>query len=384
MSKIQNNSGIQDKKSNHSVGSFTFLGANDERLPFDEKLLDRLAENVELSLEDKHIFAEICVELEKRKELPFKWTPQESNYLANNNRGKWLDYIIHRYKFKTYPKKKIVTQFPIYLLIELTSMCNLRCKMCFQVDQTFTTKNFKGAMPFDLFRDVVDQAVEGGTKAVTLGSRGEPLLYKDISKALYYLSNKFIELKLVTNATKLTEKLCHDILLSNVNLLVFSVDACTEELYENIRVHGSFKDVYRNITRFEEIRAKEYSNSQITTRVSGVKINDEQDEAAFQRFWEEICDEVGMKKSFERWNTYENPAHADLIFPCHFLWERMYIWFDGKVNPCDSDYKSELVVGNVQKKSIKEIWNGKKLNYLRELHLKGERHRLYPCNRCEI
>ena len=94
MSKIQNNSGIQDKKSRHSVGSFTFLGANDERLPFDEKLLDILAENVELSLEDKRIFEEIYVELEKRKKLPFQWTPQESNYLAHNSREKWLDYII--------------------------------------------------------------------------------------------------------------------------------------------------------------------------------------------------------------------------------------------------------------------------------------------------
>jgi radical SAM protein with 4Fe4S-binding SPASM domain len=384
MSKIQNNSGIQDKKSIHSVGSFTFLGANNEKLPFDEKLLAELAEKVDLSQEDKRIFQTIYTELEERKRLPFQWTPQESNYLANNNREKWMDYIIYRYKFKNYPKKKIVAQFPFYLLIELTSMCNLRCKMCFQADKTFTTNNFKGSMDFGLFRDVVDQAVEGGTKAITLGSRGEPLLYRDISKALHYLSNKFIELKLVTNATKLTEKISHDILLSNVNLLVFSVDAYTEELYENIRVHGKFKDVYRNITRFEEIRAKEYSNSQITTRVSGVKIVKEQDETEFQKFWSRICDEVGMKKSFERWNTYENPVHADHISPCHFLWERMYIWFDGKVNSCDSDYKNELVVGDVKDNLIRDIWNGKKLNYLRELHLKGERHRLYPCDRCGI
>ncbi len=384
MSKIQNNSGIQDKKSIHSVGSFTFLGANNEKLPFDEKLLAELAEKVDLSQEDKRIFQTIYTELEERKRLPFQWTPQESNYLTNNNREKWMDYIIYRYKFKNYPKKKIVAQFPFYLLIELTSMCNLRCKMCFQADKTFTTNNFKGSMDFGLFRDVVDQAVEGGTKAITLGSRGEPLLYRDISKALHYLSNKFIELKLVTNATKLTEKISHDILLSNVNLLVFSVDAYTEELYENIRVHGKFKDVYRNITRFEEIRAKEYSNSQITTRVSGVKIVKEQDEAEFQKFWSRICDEVGMKKSFERWNTYENPVHADLMSPCHFLWERMYIWFDGKVNSCDSDYKNELVVGDVKDNLIRDIWNGKKINYLRELHLKGERHRLYPCDRCGI
>ena len=374
---------MQDMEPRKSLGGFfEFLGVNDEQLPFDEKLLVRLAENVELSLEDKRIFDEIYVELVERKKLPFHWTLQESNYFAYNSQAKWLDYIIYRYKFKTYPKMNIVTQFPIYLLIELTSMCNLRCKMCFQADQTFATKRFKGSMPFDLFRGIVDQAVEGGTKAVTLGSRGEPLLYKDISKALYYLRNKFIELKLVTNATKLTEKLCHDILSSNVNVLVFSVDACTEELYEKIRDHGSFKDVYRNITRFEEIRAKEYSNSQTTTRISGVKIMKEQDEIAFQKFWSEICDEVGMKRSVERWNTYENPVHADLISPCHLLWERMYVLFDGNVNPCDCDYKNELLVGNIQEKSIKEIWNGEKLRYLRESHLKGERLRLYPCDRC--
>ena len=21
-----------------------------------------------------------------------------------------------------------------------------------------------------------------------------------------------------------------------------------------------------------------------------------------------------------------------------YLWDRMYVWFDGKVNPCDADY----------------------------------------------
>ena len=143
MSKIQNNSGNQDKKSRHSVGSFTFLGANDGKLPFDEKLLAGLAEKVDLSQEDKRIFQTIYTELEERKRLPFQWTPQESNYLTNNNREKWMDYIIYRYKFKNYPKKKIVAQFPFYLLIELTSMCNLRCKMCFQVDQTFTTRKYQ-------------------------------------------------------------------------------------------------------------------------------------------------------------------------------------------------------------------------------------------------
>ena len=27
------------------------------------------------------------------------------------------------------------------------------------------------------------------------------------------------------------------------------------------------------------------------------------------------------------------------------LWTRTYVWYDGEVNPCDFDYKSNLSVG---------------------------------------
>ena len=43
-----------------------------------------------------------------------------------------LEYIIYRYKFKEFPKKKISTDFPIYILIEPVSSCNLKCPMCFK------------------------------------------------------------------------------------------------------------------------------------------------------------------------------------------------------------------------------------------------------------
>ena len=379
---VQGNREMQDREFRKRLGGFTFLGLDDGCLPFDEKLLARLAGEVVLSLKDKDIYKEIYECLRQKGKIPFQWTPQESKYLNNNSQDKWLDYIIYRYKFKIYPKRKIIAQFPVYLLIELTSMCNLRCKMCYQGDQTFMTKKYMGSMDYGLFCDIVDQAEEGGTKAITLGSRGEPFLYKNISKSLHYLSNKFIEIKLLTNATKLTEKDCHDILSSNVNLLIFSVDAHTKKMYEEIRVRGNFDDVYRNIIRFEEIRAKEYPGSKIITRVSGVKVTAEQDEAAFYKFWSKICDEVGMKKAAERWSTYENTPRANSTSPCSVLWERMYVFFDGSVNPCDLDYKGKLEVGNFREKTISEIWNGDKYNNLRKLHLDGSRHRLFPCDRC--
>ena len=59
-----------------------------------------------------------------------------------------------------------------------------------------------------------------------------------------------------------------------------------------------------------------------------------------------------------------------------------YIWFDGKVNPCDADYKSFLSFGNLNEGTIKEIWNNQKIKNLREEHLSNERLKTSPCNKC--
>ena len=52
-----------------------------------------------------------------------------------------------------------------------------------------------------------------------------------------------------------------------------------------------------------------------------------------------IRHEVIFKQAFSRWDTYNNDPDKDLKTPCKNIWERMYVWFDGKVNPCDADYK---------------------------------------------
>ena len=62
----------------------------------------------------------------------------------------------------------------------------------------------------------------------------------------------------------------------------------------------------------------------------------------------------------------------------------MYVWFDGKCNPCDADYKSYLSYGNINENSIKKIWNSKKIKSLRLKHLNNQRKNIVPCDRCGI
>ena len=61
----------------------------------------------------------------------------------------------------------------------------------------------------------------------------------------------------------------------------------------------------------------------------------------------------------------------------------MFIWWDGKINPCDVDYKSKLSPGTfTENNSIKDIWNSKEYNLLRLNHENGMRSGCYPCDRC--
>ncbi len=309
-------------------------------------------------------------------------TPQQIHFLDSNPKTKWMDYLIFRHKFTTFPKEHIDSDVPVHLIVEPVSACNIRCIMCFQVDDTFSkNKDFMGNMDFDLFKKIIDDAQSLGIQAVTLSGRGEPTLNPNLGKMLEYCKGKFFDLKMNTNATRLNESLIRKIIESGVTDIVFSVDSYEKDEYEKIRVLGIFEDVVKNIKLFKKIQ-EEYPDSKCATRVSGVRIDKKQNVQKFTEFWEKYVDHVVMVDLLERWDTYHNPLENAGKNPCNFLWGEMYVWYDGKCNPCDVDYKSDLLVGNVKDNSIKEIWNGEDYKKLRDLHRSGKRNECSPCNRC--
>ena len=99
-----------------------------------------------------------------------------------------LNYLVHRYRYEIFPKKKIVDNFPPYLQIEPSSICNYRCVFCFMTDNTLTDKKFghMGTMKLETFKRIIDSA-EGKIEFLSLASRGEPFACKDIDKMLNIL-----------------------------------------------------------------------------------------------------------------------------------------------------------------------------------------------------
>ena len=307
---------------------------------------------------------------------------QENLEMKLLSEDKLARYFIYRYKFNIYPSMRIVDDYPPCVQIEPTSMCNFRCVMCYQADKTFSNKKmgFMGMMSLDTFKKSIDE-LEGNIEAITFAFRSEPTMNQNFTDMLEYSNGKFLGLKLNTNASMLTEKMAHALLSSDLQTIVFSIDSKDKEAYEKIRINGNFEKVVANLERSNHIRNTQYSRSDKVVRISGVKINDEQNIDQMREKWGDIADIVAFT-NYSPWESAYDNAKNEIETPCTELWQRMFIWEDGKVNPCDYDYKSVLSKWNIKDDSIKSIWNSKLYNDLREKHLNNMRSQIEPCARC--
>ena len=313
----------------------------------------------------------------------FVLSQDERSQMSRIPQNKWPRFIRYRYRFKVYPRQRRLSDFPIVVLIEPTSICNLRCQMCFQSDDSFSKeKSFLGRMEFGLFQKIIDEMEAHGCDGLVLASRGEPTLHPRFTDMLDYAAPRILDVKLNTNATRLDEALCHRILEAEPNLMVFSMDSADPAQYEEIRRGAKFDRVLGNIRRFRDIRAKSYPGSRTTTRISATLFRNDQNAEAIRSFWSEYADQVAVHTAWPFWDSYNAPL-SDVSSPCGLLWERMYVWWDGLCNPCDIDYKSMLTMGQVDTQTtIQKIWLGEKAQQLRKLHGSARKNACTPCNRC--
>ena len=355
-----------------------------------EKILNLFLDNIEFIkknflINDKYA-QELFEFLEEEKKFIFPINKHIELYILSNQKDiiKISKYIIFRYKFYIAGKKKINLGYPPYLLIEPVSTCNLRCPFCFQTDKTFTKKPFMGVIDFEFFKKIVDEANIIGVGAITLASRGEPTLHKRFIDMLQYISSKenIFEIKTNTNGSFLTEKMCHAIFENNVTQVVVSSDHYEKDKYEKLRVGADFEDVVEKVDMLYKIRQNHYPSSITEIRISGIDNEKNLDREKFYEFWKKRSDHVTAGYPLERWDTYNNEVHTDINDPCENLWDRMYVWFDGKINPCDADYKSYLSYGDAKKTSLKNIWNGDLIEKTRYMHLNKDRKAIDPCNKC--
>jgi radical SAM protein with 4Fe4S-binding SPASM domain len=278
---------------------------------------------------------------------------------------------------------------PMRLWVEPTSVCNLRCVMC---PQSFGRRFAKGYMEFSLFKKIIDEA-KTFVYDVNLHHTGEPTLHPRLPEMIRYAKESGIYTRLHTNATLLNEERARALLTSGLDLISFSFDGYEKEEYEKIRIRSDFDETLGNILNFLRLKKKLGQTTPYTIfeviDFSGEAKDPERQKRFRSLFADLPLDQLVIKEPHNWAGSYEIKDHVpsyytDYYSPCTFPWYALVIFWNGKVAPCPQDFYGDLDMGDVNKSSIKEIWNSAPMMELRRLMKEGRGHNLSPCSGCDM
>ena len=295
--------------------------------------------------------------------------------------GKSEKYKIYRKKWHENPKKYIIEDFPLFLDIDITDICNLRCPFCLRISNPEVIKNEK--MSFEMFKKIIDEGSKNGLYGVKLNIIGEPLIHEKVDDFVSYAKKKgLVDVYFNTNATLLDKEIGKKLINSKLDRLSISFEGFTKDVYEKNRVGSKFEKVLSNIKNFKNLRGEmgvDYPKIRIQTVLLPELQAIIQD---YKNFWLEIVDEIGFLDYQPRVEEKNDVIIGD--WACPQLWQRMGILVDGTIIPCNHDEKALSKLGNIKNTSIKEAWHSDKLNKLRKLHENSEAHKGNSCRYCYL
>ncbi len=291
-------------------------------------------------------------------------------------------YDEYRNLWKKVTNMEIVTDFPLQLDFELNNSCNFSYISC---PWSETRKNNKILyFSFDLYKKILDDAVVNGLKAIRLNYINEPLIRKDIIKFIKYAKkNGILDIYLSTNGFLLSKEMSKNLITSGLTRLQVSVDAYTAETYNKIRFDGNFEKILQNINIFLETRRKMDLNVP-TLRVnfvrSSINLHELND---FISYWTDKSDSIGIQdivdvmgiEKIENKNKIQN-------FKCSQPFQHLTIRYDGTVQPCCSLFGTGIPIANIKTETIKEIWNGTRMKFYRNIHKTGQYFKDSICKKC--
>lgn len=252
-----------------------------------------------------------------------------------------------------------IHDFPPQVVIETTAACNLRCSHCGHDVMTRP----KGHMPMALYRRLVDEIAE-----VAPATEVWPTFYGEafiLDYRLFYMlqyakRRGLTNVVLNTNGTRFTAEVAEWVIESGLDLVMFSLDGFSADVFESIRVGARRDEVYRNVERLLEIKARRRAAApRVEVQFSMMEANQhEVDE--FRAYWLERGADVKVREKL----TWGGTVDASNLDPglrriaCPWAMRTCAIHWNGDVVACAVDYDGRFVAGNTATATIREIWTG--------------------------
>lgn len=276
--------------------------------------------------------------------------------------------------------------FPSRVMMEMTSRCNLTCRMCPRKDMTRPFIDIRK----DVYKRVVDELDEWGIDAFWFFQFGESILHPDWKELVSYAGEKK-NLGITwfsTNGVEFDEKVIDFVLNSEITFLNYSLHGTNREVYSFV----SPKENYPNVRGHLEMilrKKKELGRGPIIH----IQMIDQEGthhdiEEFLETFYEtgEILSVIFLEYTNLPENRYglkRNRPEGGAKKCNRILRKDCFVHSSGNVVLCDVDYDDRRAIGNVHKNSLFEIWNSETRKRICQLNEEERMSEFEFCRDCK-
>lgn len=280
-----------------------------------------------------------------------------------------------------------LSEFPSYLALEVTNVCNIRCTHCnYRFGVPHYTRD-RGFMAREVAERVLSEAAAHATP-VMMNYDGEPLMNKGFMDYLKLAQGKGLKSYFNTNGTLFTKKFTDEVVSFYKGSIFFSIDG-DREWFNKIRQGADYDKVVANLEYF--LAANDEAGSPISVGVSLCNLGQSADERkAFVERWIDKVNFVSLGEVNDKNGGMISDEMTEMKIrrrpTCVVPWQTLGICHNGDVVPC-SIYitranTADAILGNIMEKSLKEIWTDEPITRFRRMLVSGNFGNTY-CETCD-
>lgn len=286
---------------------------------------------------------------------------------------------------------------PIILFIDPSNVCNFKCKFCptGNYETIRNTGRWQGHMNFSLYKKIINDLREFDKplKVLRLYKEGEPLLNKHFEDMVHYAkeSGYVNYIDTTTNGYLLTSDRIKSIIDSGIDRINISVVGVSDaQFLEFAGIKIDFDKYIKNIINLYDSKG----DCEICIKTTGDFMSEDEKNHFFNTFGD-YADRIFIENVAPCWPEFdvENRLGVNItrgiydqpignVNTCPYIFYMTSINSDGSASLCFLDWARKLIIGNIRKQSLKEIWEGDILFQYQIDHLCGKRKDNIVCRQC--
>ena len=287
---------------------------------------------------------------------------------------------------------------PFVINVDPSDNCNFQCKFCPTGDRDLMKQIGRPmkTMDFEVFKKIIDdiQEFDKPLKVLRLYKDGEPLLNPKFPEMVRYAkqSKNILRVDTTSNGSLLTPEKSLAIVDAGLDKINISIEGMSEKQYKDFsNAKINFQKLVDNIKFLYENRKQ----LEVVVKINGDTISEE-DKKLFRETFEPISDSAYIEHVMSCWpefdlEEYGLSANKEFgiygqeikeVSACSYVFYSFSINSDGTCSTCFLDWSRKLLIGDVKKESVREIWLGKKMQGYQKMFLKGDRKKHPVCKDC--